>query len=472
MGSDMQPQPLKMIFFPFMAQGHILPMVDMANLFASRGVQAAIFTTPGNASVIQPSISDTQVQLLIVPFPSHPQIPPGCENASSLPSLEMRQAFFLAIADLREPFRQTVQEFRPDCIVTDMFLPWTVDVAADLNIPRLVFHGTNVFSRCCIDSFDRHNLAVQENPEDQLVIHPGLPHEIKLLRSQLDSSRTSHPSRAALFKAMRESESRSYGVVVNSFYEVEPDYADHYRSVLGKKSWHVGPVSLCNTDAFERGNKAAIDQENLVSWLETKASRSVVYVCFGSMVNFPAEQIRELALGLEASGHSFVWVVRNHQIEGIVPEEFEERTRGRGLIIKGWAPQILILNHRSVGCFVTHCGWNSSLEGITAGVPLVTWPLFAEQFYNEKLIVDVLKIGVGVGVEKYGIVAEEREVIEAARVERAVREVLGGGEEAEERRRRARELGKAARRAVEEGGSSYVDVSNLMQELIERRSSI
>ena len=152
-----------------------------------------------------------------------------------------------------------------------------------------------------------------------------------------------------------------------------------------------------------------------------------------------------------------------------MPERLEERISRKGLVIRGWAPQILILGHGSIEGFVTHCGWNSILEGVTAGLPFVTWPLFAEQFYNERLIVDVLKIGVPVGAKDYNWRPEERSLIEAGTVEKAVSRLMGEGEEAEERRRRARELGEMAKKAVAEGGSSYVDMSNLIQELKEMK---
>ena len=112
-----------------------------------------------------------------------------------------------------------------------------------------------------------------------------------------------------------------------------------------------------------------------------------------------------VGLGLEASNQTFIWVVKtagenlselNNWLED---EKFDERVRGRGLVIKGWAPQTLILSHPSVGGFLTHCGWNSTIEGVCSGLPMITWPLFAEQFLNEKFIVQVLKIGVRIGVE-------------------------------------------------------------------------
>jgi len=300
---------------------------------------------------------------------------------------------------------------------------------------------------------------------------PGLPHRIEMPRSTVADIKKAAPFLVDLIGQIDEAEAKSYGMVVNSFYELEPDYVEHYRNVVGRKAWHIGPMSLCNEDMVDksnRGNMTTMASDTCLKWLDGKIPGSVVYVCFGSACEFTVAQLRELAVGLEASNCPFIWAVRKGGDEAL-PEGYEERVEGRGLVIKGWAPQILILNHTAVGGFLTHCGWNSSLEGISAGLPFITWPLFAEQFYNERLIVDVLKIGVPVGAKDYNWRPEERSLIEAGTVEKAVSRLMGEGEEAEERRRRARELGEMAKKAVAEGGSSYVDMSNLIQELKEMK---
>lgn len=142
----------------------------------------------------------------------------------------------------------------------------------------------------------------------------------------------------------------------------------------------------------------------------------------------------------------------------------------KGLIIRGWAPQVLILDHEAVGGFVTHCGWNSLLEGVTAGVPMITWPLFAEQFYNEKLITDVLRIGVTVGAQQWSKRTIEYKVsVNRNDIVKAVSQVMVGVE-ANEMRGRARALGDAAKKAVEEDGSSYIDLNSLLEDLRMKRS--
>lgn len=271
------------------------------------------------------------------------------------------------------------------------------------------------------------------------------------------------------FKKIRESELKSYGVLVNSFYELEPDYAELYRKELGRRAWHIGPVSLCNRsieDKAWRGKQASLDKHEWLNWLNLKKPNSVIYISFGSMANVIAPQLHEIALALEAAGQDFIWVVRNSngQEEEWLPQGFEQRMEGKGLIIRGWAPQVLILEHEAVGAFVTHCGWNSTLEGISAGVPMVTWPLFAEQFYNEKLVTHILKTGVSVGVKKWSKEPSLENVVKRDAIEKALREIMAG-EEAEERRSRAKKLKEMAWKAVEEGGSSYCDLTALINGL-------
>ena len=133
----------------------------------------------------------------------------------------------------------------------------------------------------------------------------------------------------------------------------------------------------------------------------------------------------------------------------------------RDLIIRGWAPQMLILDHEAVGGFVTHCGWNSTLEGVSAGVPMVTWPMGAEQFFNEKIVTHVLNLGVDVCVYQWTSMVGDR--IKREALEKAMRQIMVG-EEADEMRGRAKTFGKMARRATEEGESSYSDLNALIEE--------
>ncbi|KAK1300548.1 UDP-glucose flavonoid 3-O-glucosyltransferase 7 [Acorus calamus] len=328
-----------------------------------------------------------------------------------------------------------------------MFLPFAAECARACNVPSLVFHGTSFFSLCVSESIAfAIECARARDDDNRPFVVPGLPDSIVLRPSQVPRA-----SAAPLMKRLRESNALSYGAVFNSFYELEPAYAEHYRTRLAHRAWHVGPVCLFRTDKCD---------ELLLSWLDSKEPGSVVYACFGSMSRFSRVQLEEIASGLVASGQHFMWATRDSDVK-------EDMLAGhdKGMIARGWVAQMAILRHPAIGGFVTHCGWNSVIEGLCAGVPMVTWPLFAEQFFNERMVVDVLRVGVAVGATEWG--DEREEVVAGEALRGAVERVMDGGGEAEGMRGRVREIGEAARRAVREGGSSHADLGRLMEELVE-----
>ncbi|XP_022742795.1 scopoletin glucosyltransferase-like [Durio zibethinus] len=473
---------LHLVFFPHLAHSHLIPTVDMARLFARHGVMVTIVTTPLNALLFADMIQREKelgfdISSHVIKFPAaEVGLPQGCENVSSITSQEMASKFLKAVNLFQQPLQQLLEELRPDCLVADGMFPWATDIASKFGIPRLVFYGTNCFAHCVTDSLKRHEPFKKVASESELFDVPGLPDQIKMTRLQLPDyfKETADTERKRLMNEAIEAELTSYGVLVNSFHELEPAYSELYSKVIGRKAWHVGPVSLCNkknNDKAEIGNAASsINKHECLRWLDSKKLNSVLYICFGSIVRTSAAQLNEIAKGLEASGQDFIWVVRkvnNEDKEDWLPEGFEERMEGKGLIVREWAPQVLILDHEAIGGFMTHCGWNSTLESITAGVPMVTWPHCAEQFSNEKLVTDVLKIGVGVGAKEWYRWADYSTTkfkVTMEDIERAVPRVMVG-EEADEMRKRAKELKNMAMKAVEEGGSSYSDLNALLDEL-------
>ncbi|KAM7469841.1 hypothetical protein LguiA_008024 [Lonicera macranthoides] len=472
MEQEQKQKQLRIFFFPMMAQGHMIPTLDMAILFSSTTtVKSTIITTPLNAHTFSTSIRSSQLDLQILEFPSAAAgLPEGVENVNHCTSEEMVIRFFLATALLQEPLERLLGELMPDCLVADMFFPWATHAASRFGIPRLVFHGTGFFALCAMESMRMYKPFKEVESDSEPFVLPNLPHAIKLLRTQIAQHELEETTNdfTELLNQVKNSDLECYGVIMNSFLELEPDYANHYRNVLKRKAWHIGPLSLCNKDIKDEvviGKKSAIDEHECLKWLDSQKLNSVIYVCFGSMVDISAAQLYEIAMGLEASDQLFIWVVRRSKNEDEnmwLPNGFEERTKGRGLIIRGWAPQVLILDHRAIGGFFTHCGWNSILEGVCAGVPMVTRPVFADQFYNEKLVTDVLRIGVSVGVKESNRVSCEK--IRREVVENSVKRLMVE-EEGEEIRKRAMGLKVKAKQAIEEGGSSYNDLSALIEEL-------
>ncbi|OIW21150.1 hypothetical protein TanjilG_29896 [Lupinus angustifolius] len=466
--------PIHIMFFPFMGHGHMIPMVDMAQLFASKGVKTTILTTPLNApfifKTIEKSKTHSNINIQTIMFPSVEEgLPDGCENFDSIPSPELVPVFFKRTELLQEGFEQQLSLQHPDCVVSDMFFTWTTDSTSKFDIPRIVFYGFSFFAMCAYECVRLYKPYENVSSDSESFVIPNLPSDIKMTRIQLIEYLNIGGWVERLTK-FRESEEKSYGVVVNSFYELEKDYVDYFRKIMGRRAWHIGPLSLCNNDKEQikyRGKQASIDDNEWKKWLDTKEANSVVYVSFGSVVNFPDSHLREITLGLEASGQQFIWVVKKSKKDGEewLPEGFEKRIEGNGLIIRGWAPQVSILEHEAIGAFMTHCGWNSTLEGIAAGVPFITWPVSAEQLYNEKLVVDVLKIGVPVGVKRWCLFADIDDSIKWDAIEKTVRKILAKDEGAEERRNKVKELSRLARKAVEEGGSSDLDLDAFIVEL-------
>ncbi|CAM0947057.1 unnamed protein product [Alopecurus aequalis] len=477
-------EPLHILFFPFFAPGHLIPVADMAAVFASRGARCTILTTPVNADIIRPAIDRANghnlgspaIDISLIPFPDV-GLPPGVENAMALRTFKVdyRPKFMQAAQLLREPFHRFLADHRPDAVVSDSFFSWTLDAAAEHGVPRIVFLGTSMFARSCDESMLRNTpletTTTADSPDDdQLVSLPGLPHRVELRQSQVVDPRK-QPASWAFYESNNAADQRSFGEVFNSFRELEPDYVEHFHATLGRRAWLVGPVALAATKGIPANARSSgVGADSCLRWLHTKPAGSVLYVSFGTVTRFSPAEMREIARGLDLSGKNFVWVISAAEDwPDWMPEGFAELTAhgkdSRGFMMRGWAPQTLILNHPSLGGFMTHCGWNSVLEAVSAGVPMVTWPRYSDQFYNEKLIVEVLKVGVSVGAKDYASPMDTHEVIGgeviAGSITRLMRDGGAWG--------KAKELGVTARSAVEKGGSSYDDVGRLMDELTFRR---
>ncbi|CAD5189746.1 unnamed protein product [Musa acuminata subsp. malaccensis] len=306
-------------------------MVDLACLFAARpGLEPTLVLTPANAALVRPTLDRSAaagrpVGLLLFPFPSV-GLPDGVENLATAPASES----------------------------------WRVYKAVDL-------------AQTAHDEI----LHIQER---QVVAVPDLPgRPIEITRAELPEFLLEHNHMSDTWDRMKEAQLTCHGVVANTFYGFEPEYCDDYRRVDARQAWFVGPVALASCGGVERGGGTAAkeDGDRCMAWLDTREEGSVLFVCFGSWCHFTAAQLREMAAGLEASGQPFLWAVRkdgdgSEEESNWIPEGWEDRVAGRGLVVRGFAPQVAILGHRAVRAFLSHCGWNSVLEAVTAGKPMLT----------------------------------------------------------------------------------------------------
>jgi UDP-glucosyltransferase 73C len=473
------------VFIPLMFQGHLIPATDTALLLASHGAVASIVVTPSNTRRIRPAVDFARnaglpVRLVEIPLDCAAEgLPADADDVDKVPA-GLWINYFRAQEGLRAPLASRLRAPdddapHPTCVVADFCHPWARDLAADLGVPRLAFFSICAFTLLCQHNVERFNAYDGVADDYEPVVVPGLAKRVEVSRAQAPGFFRGVPQFERLADVVERVLAEADGLVVNTFLEMEPEYVAGYAEARKMKVWTVGPVSLHHqrmgtaTLLASRGNTAAIGADECLQWLDGKAPSSVLYVSFGSIVHAEPKQVIELALGLEAAGHPFIWVVRNVDQHGdelrAFLRELEARVAGRGLLIRGWAPQVLILSHPAVGGFLTHCGWNSTMEAVAAGLPVVAWPHFADQFLNGKLAVEVLGVGVSAGVtEPVAHQMVRREVVVGREaVEAAVRSVMDGGEEAEERRRRARALAAKANAAVAEGGSSHANLLDLIR---------
>ncbi|CAL5192408.1 unnamed protein product [Lathyrus oleraceus] len=479
---------LHVVFLPYPTPGHMIPMIDTARLFAKHGVNVTIITTQASASTFQKTIdsdfnSGYSIKTHLIHFPSaQVGLPHGVENLKDGTSREIFSKICHGISMLQKPIEVLFQDLQPDCVVTDMMHVWTVESAAELGIPTIHYYSASYFSNCAF------RFIAKYRPHDDLVSDthkftiPGFPHTIQMTPLQIsDWLKVKNTANSKLILDLAptfESEETSYGTLYNSFHELESDYEKLSKTTIGIKSWSVGPVSAwANKEDERKANRGHMEkkfgkEKELLNWLNSKPNDSVLYVSFGSLTRLCYAQIVEIAHGLENSRHNFIWVVRekdkDEDKEGFL-HDFEKRMKesNKGYIIWNWAPQLLILDHPSTGGIVTHCGWNSILESVSSSLPMITWPMFADQFFNEKLVVDVLKIGVSVEskVNKFWLGIVEEIVVKREEIVKAVEILMGNGQEGKEMRIRAKKLGDAAKRTIEEGGDSYNNLIQLIDEL-------
>ncbi|XP_073127163.1 UDP-glycosyltransferase 90A1-like [Henckelia pumila] len=435
--------------FPFLSQGHTIPLLYLSRLLRRRSVVVTLFTTAGNSQSIRASLQDIDVSIIELPFPQNIDgVPPGVENTDKLSFGSSFLPFARATEQMRESFEKALETLQPpvSCVVSDSFLWWTLKSAQKIGVPRLSFFGMGNFSATMYQILGRFSPHAGVDSVDEHFPMTDFP-EVKLTRNDFDPPFGDfNPSGPFVDFMMGNliALSMSDGLLVNSFYELESRYADYWNKNLGPKAWNIGP--LCLAAEISKSESAGYPQ-----WLDEKLEKRepVLYVSFGTQAEISPEQFLEIAQGLEKSEVSFLWALKSKDLNFL--PEFESRVKGRGLVAKEWVDQLKILQHEGVKGFLSHCGWNSVMESISAGVPILSMPFMAEQHMNARFVAE--EVGVGLRIMPRG--GTVRGHVAAEEVEMKVRELMGGGKVAEEVRKRVAEWGGAAHVSMKEGGSSW-----------------
>ncbi|KAL7174059.1 hypothetical protein ACSBR2_033332 [Camellia fascicularis] len=459
------------VMFPFMAQGHLIPFLALALQIEQRGYNVIFVNTTLNIIKLRKSIPPTSsIRLLEIPFNSSDHgLPPGSENTDVLPYTLVIQ-LLEASTSLKPAFTSLLSDLIHDgspllCVVADIFFGWTVEVTHDLGLFHAFFSGAGGFGLACYHSVWL-NLPHRSNDSAEFSL-PDFPEAGKFHMTQLAASfvAADGKDRWSVFQHKNlPGWSYSDGVLFNSIEELDKIGLAYFRRKLNRPIWPIGPILLLGEDRSRVGKKHGIKPEECIEWLDTKPPNSVLYVSFGSMNTMSASQMIQLAKALEqVRNTNFIWVVRpplgfditaEFRPKEWLPEGFIERVvvdQKRGLIVVQWAPQVEILSHESVGAFLTHCGWNSVLEALSGGVPLMGWPMAAEQFFNAKFLAE--EVGVCVEVAR-GTNFEVRHEDIMEKIEL----VMGENAKGKEMRRKAGEVKEMIKEAIrdEEGfkGSS------------------
>ncbi|TVU00054.1 hypothetical protein EJB05_54547, partial [Eragrostis curvula] len=475
----------------------MISMADVGCLLAAHGAEVTVVTTPAGAPLVRSRVEECRAgsayhaAVAVIPFPTlEAGLPEGCERLDHVPYRDMVPRFFDANARFGEAVARYCRSDaprRPSCVVAGTCNTWALGIARDLGVPCFVFHGFGAFALLCCEYLHKHRPHEGLASSDQAFDVPVLPRaECRLARRQLPLR--FQPSFPVVGESRRR-EQRMFetavdGIVVNSFEELEHGSAARLAEATGKQVVPVGPVSLLRRHGYS-SSVVSDEATRCMAWLEGKKARSVLYVSFGSAGRMPPAQLMELGAALVSCLWPVLWVIKgadslpddaagwlraNTDADGVADSQC--------LVVRGWAPQVAILAHAAVGGFMTHCGWGSTLESVAAGVPMATWPFYAEQFLNEKLIVDVLGIGVSVGVTKPTETARSRgsesnddagdvkAEVGREQVKWTLERLMGGGAEAEERRKKAQELKVKAELALQNGGSSYKNLEKLIRSCV------
>ncbi|KAF3439566.1 hypothetical protein FNV43_RR17844 [Rhamnella rubrinervis] len=354
-------------------------------------------------------------------------------------------------------------------LVLDFFCLSFMDVGHELGLPSFMFLTSNSgFLGLMLYLPARHSensSEFEESDPDQLLPGFSKPVPVSVLPSAVFNKDGGYAAYVKLAQRFRDTK----GIIVNSIAELESKAVDTLTDGQTPPVYMVGPVLDLKGQPHPSLDLAQRDK--IINWLDDQPESSVVYLCFGSMGSFGAIQLREIASGLERSGHRFLWSMRlPHQAktpDDILPEGFSERIGGKGMIC-GWAPQTEVLSHKAIRGFVSHCGWNSILESLWYGVPIATWPIYAEQQLNAFLM-----------VKEFGLAVELKldyrvgDLVMADEIEIAVRRLMDSDSDSDgdKLRKKVKEMGEMTRKAVMEGGSSYDAVGQLLKVFLGRNSS-
>ncbi|KAL7582805.1 hypothetical protein Lser_V15G42490 [Lactuca serriola] len=482
------------VMVPFMAQGHLIPFLELAHRILHHNpiFTITIVNSPLNINYLRSAIANGpspphQIHLKSLPFNSSDHgLPPNSENTDGLPITQIIKLFHASTA-LETPLRGFISDIISDegsppvCIISDVFMGWANEVAKSFGTVNYSFTTGGAYGSAAYSSIWMnlpHRNLTDGGTHNEFPV-PGFPESCRFSIMQLHSYLIAADGKdewSTFFQPQISLSLKSKGWLCNTVGEIEIMGCETLRNYIKLPVWCIGPLlpqkMLKNNPGSgivgrRSGKQPVIRPEECIEWLDSHPQDSVLYISFGSQNTISEIQMMELAKGLEESKKPFIWVIRppiGFDLKGEfkpewLPLGFEDRIGKQGLMVHGWAPQLEILCHPSTGAFLSHCGWNSVMESLSQGVPMIGWPLAAEQGYNAKMLVEEMGVCVVLTRGVHGRIVKEK-------VKNVIEMVLDKNEEGKgnDMRRKASEVGRLIRASVD--GSSYKAMDDFLSTIL------
>ncbi|CAI0413772.1 unnamed protein product [Linum tenue] len=458
------------VCIPFPAQGHINPMLKLAKILHHRGFHVTFVNTEFNHRRLLRSRGSAAFDGLSDRF-RFETIPDGLPPSDADATQEVPALCDSTRKHCLAPFKRLLSELNEaasagdggggvapppppvSCVVSDAIMSFTLDASKEIGVPNVLLWTA---SACGFVDASYLTNGYMETQVDWIPGMEGIP--LKYLPSFFATT----DANDLMFNFVLEQIERvrnASALIFNTFDKLEQEVL---RSLFPTfpPIYTLGPLHLLKvqeTGLESLQSNLWKEETDCLEWLDLKEPDSVVYVNFGSITVMTPHQLAEFAWGLASSNKNFLWVIRPDLVMGnsaILPQEFLDETKERGLLAS-WCPQDKVLKHPSVGGFLTHCGWNSTLESLTSGVPMICWPFFAEQQTN-----------CWFSCNKWGVGLEISSVVTRSEIERLVGELMDG-EKGKEMKKRALEWKKLAEEATEdEIGEAYLNLEEMINKVL------
>uniref|UniRef100_A0A2P2NY13 Glycosyltransferase n=1 Tax=Rhizophora mucronata TaxID=61149 RepID=A0A2P2NY13_RHIMU len=449
---------------PFPGQGHINPMLQFSRRLVSKELKVTFVTTNFISTSKQLGSSIGSVQLDTISDGYDDGRPAGTTMESYLSRLHGVGP--RSLLKLIEKYQSSTDPI--DCIIYEPFMAWALDIAKHFGLLAAAFFT----HACAVDYifYSFHSKLLMLPVTSTPVSISGLP--ILLELQDLPSfiaAPGSYPANFNMTMSQFSNMDKADFILINTFYKLENEAVETMSKCCPLLT--IGPTipSIYLDNGVENDDDYGLDLVTgdaasiSINWLGTKPAGSVVYVSFGSFGRPSKKQLEEISWGLKRSSFYFLWGVKatDDDEEPKVPPGFvEEEVAAKGLAVN-WVPQVKVLASGAVGCFLTHCGWNSTIEALSLGVPMVAMPLWSDQPTNAKLVEDVWKVGIRAKPDENGIVNREE-------IEFCVRQVMEDEKRGKEMRENSKKWKQLAIEACSQGGTSDRSISDFVSKLPHR----